>query len=386
MTVMVSDDEGVTFSSARAVVVCEGGSFYSNLADGGGGDVLLIFERAGNTSSRLHAGDAAPPVAAAAVDWASVTATTAAVPTYLDQVNPSMSRTSAIHDAVFDRIKELGADRIRYLHWDPFPEISLPEPTAPANGTTSWRFGKPWTSPVSAWSHAATNCSIDDYVEDFMTASEGHDSVINFSPLPPFMLFPPPAPPPPPPPKPIPPPPPNVCRGSSCVMVPTGDVFFFGGPAGFGFQPNASTLVECMHACLSQQPCVQATWWPGNPNRAQWCALYWDSLEHNNVSRPGVSAATKCQAGSTVASKCGPFLPGDGHATSLTAAADAPQQTALQTPLGPRDPSGLQAGQYFSRIISWYTKGNFTDELGVLHRSGHHYRWKHCESQFVCCE
>ena len=56
MTVMVSDsdDEGMTFPSARAVVVYEGGSFYSNLADGGAGDVLLIFERAGNTSSGVN--------------------------------------------------------------------------------------------------------------------------------------------------------------------------------------------------------------------------------------------------------------------------------------------------------------------------------------------
>ena len=51
MTVMVSDDGGLTFPRERALMVYASPSMYSNLADGGGGDVLLFFERAGNTSS-----------------------------------------------------------------------------------------------------------------------------------------------------------------------------------------------------------------------------------------------------------------------------------------------------------------------------------------------
>lgn len=35
------------------------------------------------------------------------------------------------------------------------------------------------------------------------------------------------------------------------------------------------------------------------------------------------------------------------------------------------DPSGKQLGDYFARLVSWYTKGGFTDELGVRHESGH---------------
>jgi hypothetical protein len=37
------------------------------------------------------------------------------------------------------------------------------------------------------------------------------------------------------------------------------------------------------------------------------------------------------------------------------------------------DPSGKQLGDYFARLVSWYTKGGFTDELGERHESGHHY-------------
>ncbi|MBA8988873.1 hypothetical protein FHW23_000105 [Curtobacterium pusillum] len=38
-----------------------------------------------------------------------------------------------------------------------------------------------------------------------------------------------------------------------------------------------------------------------------------------------------------------------------------------------RDPSGRELGDYFARLVSWYTQGGFTDELGVRHESGHHY-------------
>lgn len=37
------------------------------------------------------------------------------------------------------------------------------------------------------------------------------------------------------------------------------------------------------------------------------------------------------------------------------------------------DPTGEQLGAYFARLVSWYTLGGFTDELGTWHESGHHY-------------
>ncbi len=37
------------------------------------------------------------------------------------------------------------------------------------------------------------------------------------------------------------------------------------------------------------------------------------------------------------------------------------------------DPSGQQIGDYYGRVVSWYTKGGFTDEKGVYHKSGHAY-------------
>lgn len=39
-----------------------------------------------------------------------------------------------------------------------------------------------------------------------------------------------------------------------------------------------------------------------------------------------------------------------------------------------RDPSMKEAAQYFARLLSWYTRGGFTDESGKRWESGHHYR------------
>ncbi len=38
-----------------------------------------------------------------------------------------------------------------------------------------------------------------------------------------------------------------------------------------------------------------------------------------------------------------------------------------------RDPSFQEVADYYARLLSWYTKGGFTDELGRRHESGHHY-------------
>jgi hypothetical protein len=46
---------------------------------------------------------------------------------------------------------------------------------------------------------------------------------------------------------------------------------------------------------------------------------------------------------------------------------DYNQGTAL------RDTTMKEVAGYFARLFSWYTKGGFTDEMGVYHKSGHYY-------------
>jgi hypothetical protein len=44
-----------------------------------------------------------------------------------------------------------------------------------------------------------------------------------------------------------------------------------------------------------------------------------------------------------------------------------------------RDPSGKQLGDYYARLVSWYVNGGFTDEIGVRHDSGYHYKLPYWE-------
>jgi hypothetical protein len=39
-----------------------------------------------------------------------------------------------------------------------------------------------------------------------------------------------------------------------------------------------------------------------------------------------------------------------------------------------RDPSAQELGEYYARLVSWYTRGGFVDELGARHNSPHHYQ------------
>lgn len=44
-----------------------------------------------------------------------------------------------------------------------------------------------------------------------------------------------------------------------------------------------------------------------------------------------------------------------------------------------RDSTLKELTDYYVRLISWYTKGGFTDELGKYHRSGYHYKFDYWE-------
>jgi hypothetical protein len=44
-----------------------------------------------------------------------------------------------------------------------------------------------------------------------------------------------------------------------------------------------------------------------------------------------------------------------------------------------RDPTMKELGDYYARLVSWYTQGGFTDELGRRHDSGYHYTFDYWE-------
>ncbi len=44
-----------------------------------------------------------------------------------------------------------------------------------------------------------------------------------------------------------------------------------------------------------------------------------------------------------------------------------------------RDETLSQVSGYYERLINWYNNGGFTDEYGVVHKSGHYMNISHWE-------
>lgn len=186
------------------------------------------------TAASARAEDEAPQPNAITVNTAKVVLVSKSTPTLQVVVNPMLAKGSPIHDGTFSALKELGADYVRYVPWEPYPKLAVAELDAPTAAKTSWDFSL-----------------IDPYTKDFLAATEGHSTVMNFSTIPAWM-------------------------------------FKVDKPVAY----------------------------PSDPNQVFW---------------------TYTQGSELV------------------------------------DPSGKQVGDYFARLVSWYTKGGFTDENGKVHTSGYHY-------------
>jgi hypothetical protein len=170
------------------------------------------------------------------IHWDKVVIVSKSTPTLQVVVNPMTAPGSPIHDATFQALKDLQADYVRYVPWLPYPQWAVAEITAPTKDKTSWNF-----------------TAIDPMTKDFLNATEGHPTVMNFSTIPAWLF-------------------------------------------------------------KTDKPVT----YPADPAKPVW---------------------------------------------------DYTQGTELV------DPSGKALGDYFSRLVSWYTKGGFTDENGVEHKSGYHYKF-----------
>lgn len=193
--------------------------------------ILLL----GSLAACLAAG-AAEPSADLTIDWSKTDSVSRSTPTLQVVVNPMLRQGSPIHDRAFAALKALEADYVRYVPWLPYPRLAVAELAPPTPGKTSWDFSL-----------------IDPMTKDFMAATQGHSTVMNFSTIPTWLF-------------------------------------------------------------KTDKPVT----FPADPNQVDW---------------------------------------------------NYTQGTEL------RDPSGKALGDYFARLVSWYTRGGFTDENGVKHNSGYHYKF-----------
>ncbi len=174
------------------------------------------------------------------IDWTKTIMISKSTPTLQVVTNPMLNPGAPIHDGSFAALKALGADYVRYVPWLPYPKIAVAELDPPSSDKTSWDF-----------------TYIDPVTKDFLAATEGHSTIVNFSTIPAWMF-------------------------------------------------KTDTPVK----------------YPDDPNQVFWKYT---------------------------------------------------QGTEL------RDPTGKELGDYFGRLVSWYTRGGFTDENGKKHESGFHYKLPYWE-------
>jgi hypothetical protein len=170
------------------------------------------------------------------VQWDKLTVVSKSTPTLQVVVNPPLRPGEALGIASYKAVKDLGADYVRYVPWLPYPRLAVAELEPPTAQKTSWDFSV-----------------IDPMTRDFLAATEGHSTVMNFSTMPAWLF-------------------------------------------------------------KTDKPVT----YPDDPNKVVW---------------------------------------------------NYTQGTEL------RDPTGKELGDYYARLVSWYVNGGFTDENGVRHESGYHYKF-----------
>ncbi len=114
---------------------------------------------------------AASGVQQVTIDWTRTILLSRSTPTLQVVVNPPLRRGSSIHDPVFAALRDLGAQNVRYVPWLPYPRLAVAEMEPPAATKTSWDFSL-----------------IDPMTLDFLDATKGHSTILNFSTIPAWLF------------------------------------------------------------------------------------------------------------------------------------------------------------------------------------------------------
>jgi hypothetical protein len=105
------------------------------------------------------------------VHWDHVLRTSRTTSTLQDVVKPPLQRGTPVHDNAFRALHDLGADYVRYVPWLPYPKLGVAELAPPQDGKTAWDFSL-----------------IDPMTVDFLEATQGHSTILNFSTIPQWMF------------------------------------------------------------------------------------------------------------------------------------------------------------------------------------------------------
>jgi len=105
------------------------------------------------------------------VHWDKITVASKSTPTLQVVVNPPLRPGQPLGIAAYQAVKDLGADYVRYVPWLPYPRLAVAELEPPTPQKTSWDFSV-----------------IDPMTKDFLAATDGHSTVMNFSTIPTWLF------------------------------------------------------------------------------------------------------------------------------------------------------------------------------------------------------
>ncbi len=105
------------------------------------------------------------------VQWDKVDVVSKSTPTLQVVVNPPLRPGQPLGIASYKALKDLGADYVRYVPWLPYPKLAVAELEPPTPQKTSWDFSL-----------------IDPMTKDFLAATDGHSTILNFSTIPAWLF------------------------------------------------------------------------------------------------------------------------------------------------------------------------------------------------------
>jgi hypothetical protein len=105
------------------------------------------------------------------IHWNKTTGINRTTPTLQLVVNPHLVPGDPLGGAAFNAVRTLAPDYMRYQTWLPYPKLAIAELEPPTRQSTSWDF-----------------TLIDPMVNQFLTATATHPTVIDFSTIPQWMF------------------------------------------------------------------------------------------------------------------------------------------------------------------------------------------------------
>ena len=122
-------------------------------------------------SSGAGLAQTAVPTLTAQVHWDKTDVVSRSSSTFQIVVNPPLRPGNPLSKAAYQAVQQLGADYVRYVPWLPYPRLGVAELEPPTPQKTSWDFSL-----------------IDPMTEDFMAATAGHSTILNFSTIPTWLF------------------------------------------------------------------------------------------------------------------------------------------------------------------------------------------------------